>query len=216
MPLPKQLLLASTLLVALSCFAQEDKKPSADEKSAKGKSKGKAEEVAAETTGGMGALGSLIPQGVRNKNVQIPGFKDGRPSTMITAKAVTRQSDSELFAEDMIIKLFGDEEKDNVRVDLNTAIYEMNTKVLRSNERSRVSRSDFHIEGDTLEFDTTTSQGRMKGRVRMVIYDTTQLSQKNKKPTPPPSATAAPVEPAVSPGEAPVAPNPTTPPVKGG
>ncbi|MBL9118199.1 MAG: hypothetical protein JNJ83_24550 [Verrucomicrobiaceae bacterium] len=216
MPLPKQLLLASTFIVALSCAAQEGEKPTADAKPAKTKSKAKAEEVAAETSGGMGALGALIPQGVRNKNVQIPGFKDGRPSSMITAKAVTRQSDSELFAEDMIIKLFGSEEKDNVRVDLNTAIYEMNTKVLRSNERSRVSRTDFHIEGDTLEFDTTTSQGRMKGRVRMVIYDTTQLSQKNKTTTPPPASTAAPVTPEPASEPAPVAPNPTPPSVKGG
>jgi hypothetical protein len=207
MPLPKHYLMAIMTLLGPVLWSQDAEKPKS-----KTESKDKAKEGEAaqptETSGGMAALGSLIPQGVKNKNVQIPGFKDGRPSSMITAKAVTRQSDNELFAEDMIIKLFNEQPSDNVRVDLNTAIFNMQSKVLTSSERSRVSRSDFQIEGDTLEFDTTTSQGKMKGRVQMIIYDTTRLNQKKKPETTaktPPSTGAAPVTPATTP-----TPNSTT------
>jgi hypothetical protein len=137
---------------------------------------------AASATSGIGSIGEMIPEGMKNLKVRIPGFENGRATSLITADAMTRQDKNTLFAEKMTIKIFGVDPKEDVRVDTRTATYVLDTKVLSSDQRSRVSRSDFQLEGDTMIFDTTTSQGKMVGRVQMIIYDTTQFSQRPALP----------------------------------
>jgi hypothetical protein len=128
--------------------------------------------------------------------VGIPGFQNGQPSSLITAEALTRKDANNLFAEDMIIKIFGATPKEDVKVTLRTATYKMDAQTLSSEERSRVARSDFFIEGDTMVFDTATSQGKMVGRVHMVIYDTASFSQRPALPaTPEAGATTPPAKP---------------------
>ena len=80
--------------------------------------------------------------------------------------------------------MFNPDPKNDVRIDLKTAFYQMSGGgVLRSTERSRVSRADFEIEGDSLIFDTAKNQGRMTGNIHMVIFDSSALSGE----VPPPS-----------------------------
>jgi hypothetical protein len=104
----------------------------------------------------------------------------------------------------MTIQLFGADTKDDVTVKMPSATYNMSNQILRSNERSKVSRSDFDLEGDALIFDTTSSQGRMSGNVRMTIHDVSTLMKK-----PEPAAKAAPQDPQTS--TAPAKPTPATP-----
>jgi hypothetical protein len=133
----------------------------------------------------------MIPEGKKNLKVHIPGFDStGRTSSLVTAATMTRVNPQELFCEIMRIDLYSKEPKDNVRIDLKTGTYHMDNKLLTSNERSKVSRSDFQIEGDSMQFDTVNSQGRMTGNVQMIIYDTSSFSAKKtpapaKEPTPP-------------------------------
>ena len=120
---------------------------------------------------GLKAFGDMIPMGTRSRGAVIPAFDDGKPSTLITADAVTRVDASRLFAEKLIIRLFAAERDQDVRVDMKTGTYNMDEQLLSSTERSRVSRSDFQIEGDGMVFDTRTSQGKMVGNVEMIIHD---------------------------------------------
>lgn len=167
--------LAVAGVLTVRCDAQ-------DKGTAEKKTKEKPEAAAESPSGGIGTIGEMIPEGMKNLKVRIPGFENGRATSLITADALTRQDKNTLFAEKMTIKIFGADPKEDVRVDTRTATYVLDTKVLSSNERSRVSRSDFQLEGDTMVFDTTTSQGKMVGRVQMIIYDTTQFSQRPALP----------------------------------
>ena len=171
--------------------SKTEKSKSSKAKSSKGKT---TTEPTTEPTAqdGLGAMGDMIPEGMRNLKVRIPGFQAGRQSSLITADAVTRQKDHTLFAEKMAIHMFAVKPEENVRVDLRTATYNMTTQVLTSEERSRVSRKDFQIEGDSMVFDTTTSQGKMVGRVRMIIYDAKSFSQAVQGSTDPTEAPAVP------------------------
>jgi hypothetical protein len=84
--------------------------------------------------------------------------------------------------------MFNADPANNLRMDLKTAFYQMTGGMLRSQERSRVSRADFQIEGDNLVFDTSKNQGRMTGDIRMVIFDTGALSGEERPvPAPQPS-----------------------------
>ena len=159
----------------------------ADGKNSKGKDQQPAKAGDA-SSDAIDSMCKMIPEGRRNLKVHYPGFDKGRPSSLVTAAAMTRVNPQEMFAEKLRIDLYGKEEKDNMRVDLKTGTYHMDTKLLTSNEHSRVSRADFKIDGDAMEFDMGSSQGKMIGNVRMVIYDSSSFnSQKTDKPEPSPA-----------------------------
>jgi hypothetical protein len=78
--------------------------------------------------------------------------------------------------ERMDIRLYGKSHEQDVRIQLATALYHMPSQILSSETRSRVTREDFDLQGDSMIFDTRTGQGKMTGNVRMVIYDADSLT----------------------------------------
>lgn len=176
-------------------------KPAAEEKKeGKGKGKAKAEEgekpknngadsetgtpaatpqTPAVPTTGLYAFGKMLPVGQAHKELEIPSFKNGAPASMVQAKVMTRTDDENMFLERMDIWMYGppgEAEKD-LRVQFRTAIYHMPSNIIASEERSRISRSDFDLQGDSLIFDTATGQGKMVGNVKMVLHDASSLTK---------------------------------------
>jgi len=134
---------------------------------------------------GIGAFLQMVPPGAVNRGAVIPSFDAvGRRTSLITADMLRRVDDERIYAEKLVVQMFNADPKKDVRIDLKTAFYQMaGGGVLRSTERSRVSRTDFEIEGDSLIFDTAKNQGRMTGNIHMVIFDSGALSGE----VPPPS-----------------------------
>ena len=134
---------------------------------------------------GIGAFLQMVPPGAVNRGAVIPSFDAvGRRTSLITADMLRRVDDERIYAEKLVVQMFNADPKKDVRIDLKTAFYQMaGGGVLRSTERSRVSRADFEIEGDSLIFDTAKNQGRMTGNIHMVIFDSGALSGE----VPPPS-----------------------------
>lgn len=128
----------------------------------------------------MSSFGKMIPQGFVNKDVVVPSFKEGKRSSLLTAETLTRLDDERLAAEKVVVEIYAEDPTENLRVDLISAIYDMQEKVLRSGERSRVSRADFEMEGDSMVFNTVNSIGSMKGRVRTLIFDMETVSGKSE------------------------------------
>jgi hypothetical protein len=129
---------------------------------------------------GLGAVGKVLPVGEKNLDVKIPSFKDGIPSSTVRANSMMRIDDENMAMERMDIRLYGATHAQDVRIQLVTALYHMPSQILSSDKRSRVSREDFDIQGDSMIFDTRTGQGKMVGNVRMVIFDADSLTpQKN-------------------------------------
>ncbi|WP_395741603.1 hypothetical protein [Prosthecobacter sp.] len=126
---------------------------------------------------GIAAFMQMVPLGAVNKGAVIPSFDaTGRRTSLITADVIRRVDDDRIYAENLVVQMFNPDAKNDVRIDLKTAFYHMAGGVLRSADRSRVSRSDFIIEGDSLIFDTAKNQGRMTGNIHMVIFDSGALS----------------------------------------
>jgi hypothetical protein len=188
--------IAALLLCGLPGQAEDAKpKPKPKPKTDKAKADAPAPDPTAASAGsGLTAFGRQIPAQRPNRGIYIPSFSEGKASSVVEADVLTRIDDARLQAEDMTIHLYGEESKDNVTVKMPSATYNMTNQILRSNERSKVSRADFDLEGDALLFDTTTSQGRMSGNVRMTIHDAGALlkrpsSEKAKEPIPTPTPT---------------------------
>lgn len=140
---------------------------------------------------GLGAFGKMLPLGQRNVDVKVPSFRDGVPSSFLRAATMTRLDDEHMEMEQLDIRMYGPVRERDLRIKLHTASYHMPTEVLSSNERSRISREDFDLQGDTLIFDTRTQQGKMTGHIHMVIHDSDSLRQQPDKKTPPPAKGAA-------------------------
>ena len=179
----------------LTSMAQE--KPAKDDAAPKaskvGKSKseepdkGAPEPALPDTPQGLGGFGKVLPLGEKNIDVKIPSFRDGMPSSTVRAGSMTRVDADNMVMEKMDIRLFGDPKaadprSQDVRVQLITAIYHMPSQILTSDQRSRVSRQDFDLQGDSMIFDTKTQQGKMVGNVHMVIYDADSLLSKSSDP----------------------------------
>lgn len=182
-PVPR---LCAFLVVALAFSSVAVR--AADDGKKGGKSQGKS--TSNDSTEAIDSICKMIPEGLRNLKVNYPGFQNGQPSSLVTAAAMTRVNPQEMFAEKLRIDLYGKEPKDTMRVDLKTGTYHMDTKMLVSKERSRVSRSDFRIDGDSMEFDMTANQGKMTGNVRMVIYDTSTFGKPAQDPKAEPAKAA--------------------------
>lgn len=169
-----QIMLFSALIGGMGnlTFAQE-KQTSKKEKSSKEKSKKDDEKEAGDKDSqGLGGFSKLLPLGQKSLNVKIPSFKDGKPSSLIRADSMTRVDTENMAMDNMDIYLYGEVSEKDVKIDLITAIYHMPTQVLSSEQRSKVLRNDFELEGDTLIFDTRTQQGKLTGNVQMIIFDT--------------------------------------------
>ena len=50
--------------------------------------------------------------------------------------------------------------------------------IIDSKTRTKVTRADFEISGDTMHFNTSNHQGTMTGNVHMTVYDPSQLGGK--------------------------------------
>ncbi len=138
--------------------------------------------AAAQTTQGLGSFGKMLPLGERNLNVKLPSFKDGRPNSMLEAACMIRMDDENMALEKLDIRLFAAQREQDLRVQLVTGNYHMPTQILTSEQRSRVSRQDFQLEGDQMIFDTTTSQGKLTGNVEMIIFDTSSMFGRAEEP----------------------------------
>lgn len=134
--------------------------------------------VAAGANAGLKAFGQMIPLGSRSRGVRIPSFDEGKPSSLIVADAMTRVDDDELFLEKTAINVYAEKKEEDMRIDMKTGTYFMDEQILTSTERSRVSRSDFQIEGDSMVYDTKSAQGKMVGNVEMIIFDASAASKK--------------------------------------
>jgi lipopolysaccharide export system protein LptC len=66
-------------------------------------------------------------------------------------------------------------------MDLPTSTFELNSRILRSNERTTITRADFTISGDALEFNTIERQGTLKGNVKMVITNRSAIEGNRPK-----------------------------------
>ena len=73
---------------------------------------------------------------------------------------------------------FTPENATELLVDMPASTLDLNTRVLTSHQRTSVTRSDFHIAGDQMSFDTVARKGTLVGNVKMVITDQSELRKK--------------------------------------
>jgi hypothetical protein len=149
-----------------------------------GQSKGrkKREDTSAKAGGSPGdqSLTNIpLPIGHEAKGLVLPDFDgDGRLRGKFEAGTAHRIDQEHVGFQHLKITTYTPEAQPDLQIDMQTSVLDLKTRILSSQERSTIQRSDFNIAGDSVQFDTNSKTGRLIGNVKMVITDKSHLTAK--------------------------------------
>ena len=132
-----------------------------------------------------------VPIGHEVKGLHLPlRNNEGKLDILFDIETATRLDAQNVQMQTAAIQTFNQQtSQPEVKIDLRTSTMNLENNLIRSNEPVVISRSDFRLTGDGLEFNSKTRAGRVIGNIRMLIYNLNELDQKQEKRDP---ATQAP------------------------
>lgn len=155
--------------------------PANDVWAEKAKGKGKKKQAAAiaapSASAGEQSLTNIpLPIGHEAKGLVLPDFdSEGHLRGRFEAERARRLDEEHVAFHGLKITTYTPENKIDLTVEMSESVLDLKTRILSSQERSTVSRADFNIAGDSVQFDTNARTGKMMGNVKMVITSQSQL-----------------------------------------
>ena len=120
-----------------------------------------------------------LPIGHEAKGLVLPDFDaDGRLRGKFEAGTAHRIDQEHVGFQHLKITTYTPESQPDLRIDMSTSVLDLKSRILSSQERTTIQRSDFNIAGDSVQFDTNSKTGRLIGNVKMVITDKSHLTAK--------------------------------------
>src|SRR5213596_2890936 len=124
-----------------------------------------------------------LPIGHEAKGLVFPDFDaDGHLRGRFEAGTAHRIDQEHVGFQHLKITTYTPESQPDLQIDMNTSVLDLKTRVLSSQERTTIQRSDFNIVGDSVQFDTNSRTARLIGNVKMVITDKSHLTAKPNTP----------------------------------
>jgi len=138
---------------------------------------------ASATAGGSPGEQSLtnipLPIGHEAKGLVLPDFdSDGRLRGKFEAGTAHRIDQEHVGFQHLKITTYTPQSQPDLQIDMKTSVLDLKTRILSSQERTTIQRSDFNIAGDSVQFDTNSKTGRLSGNIKMVITDKSHLTGK--------------------------------------
>lgn len=113
-----------------------------------------------------------LPKGQDSKGVTIPFTDATGKKTMLFKIGVGNRTDEEnVKMTDLTIQTFDDEGQQEMTIELPNSKMNLATRIIEGDQSVTIKRNDFQLTGKTMEFNTETKQGWIKGDVKMIIYD---------------------------------------------
>lgn len=120
-----------------------------------------------------------LPIGHEAKGLVLPDFDaDGRLRGKFQAGTAHRIDQEHVGFQQLKITTYTPQSETDLQIDMSTSVLDLKTRILSSQERTTIQRSDFNIAGDSVQFDTNAKTGRLIGNVKMVITDKSHLTAK--------------------------------------
>jgi Lipopolysaccharide-assembly, LptC-related len=121
-----------------------------------------------------------IPIGHDVKGLRVPFRNDeGKMEFRMDVEWARRLDEQNVEMRSSIIQTYDqDTYKPSAKVELKTSVMNMDTNIIVSHEPVVVTREDFRLTGDAMEFNTKTREGRVIGNVRLIIYNRDELANK--------------------------------------
>lgn len=123
-----------------------------------------------------------VPIGHEVKGLRVPVRNaEGRMQLQLDTESATRLDNNNIQMRSVSIQTFDEETaKPDFKIELKTANLNTDTNIITSDEPVLVTRSDFVLTGDSMEFNRDTNQGIMKGNVRMLVYNRQEFRTKSQ------------------------------------
>ena len=123
-----------------------------------------------------------LPIGHEAKGLVLPDFdSEGHLRGRFEAGTAYRIDEGHVGFQHLKITTYTPESQPDLRIDMQTSVLDLKTRILSSQQRTTIQRTDFNIVGDSVQFDTNTKTGRLIGNVKMVITDRSHLAGKTSQ-----------------------------------
>jgi hypothetical protein len=153
--------------------------PQAPGQSKRRKKKAGTSATAGRSPGEQSLTNIPLPIGHEAKGLVLPDFDaDGHLRGRFEAGTAHRIDQEHVGFQQLKITTYTPENQPDLLIDMNTSVLDLKTRILSSQERTTIQRSDFNIAGDSVQFDTNSKTGRLIGNVKMVITDKSHLTAK--------------------------------------
>ena len=170
---------ASGLLVFSLVFCATELSFGGDGKHTKHKNQETSADASGSPSSEAGLTNIPLPIGHEAKGLVLPDFDPaGHLRGRFEAEVAKRVDDQHMSLSGLKMSTFTDENALDLRVEMKTSLLDLKSRVLSSKERATVTRTDFTIVGDSLQFDTVARSGTMVGNVKMVITNMSQYTGK--------------------------------------
>ena len=138
-----------------------------------------AEKAEGEKKAAAAPCGIPLPIGQEAKGLVLPDFDvDGKLRARFEAGTAKRVDADRIHFTSLKMTTFTPEEAPDLSIDMPQSTLHMGTRVISSDQRTTITRRDFSISGDKMQFDTNSRQGTLVGNVKMVITDTSEFMDK--------------------------------------
>src|SRR6266700_315765 len=122
---------------------------------------GKAAATASVSPGEQSLANIPLPIGHEAKGLVLPDFDlQGHLRGRFEAGTARRIDQEHVGFQHLKIMTYTPENQTDLRIDMHTSVLDLKTRILSSQERTTIQRADFHIAGDSVQFDTNTKTGR--------------------------------------------------------
>jgi lipopolysaccharide export system protein LptC len=82
---------------------------------------------------------------------------------------------------DLKIQTFDQKQNPDFNVLMSDSVLNLETRVIETGRRSTIKRADFEIAGDSMQFNTVTHEGTMRGNVHMTIFNQKEIAGSTPK-----------------------------------
>lgn len=132
---------------------------------------------------GIGLKNIPLTVGHEAKGIVLPNYDlKGNLLGRFEAATASRIDENHVRFTDLKMVTFDEKEKPDFNVEMARATLNLETRVIDSEQRTKLRRADFEIAGDRMEFNTMTHQGTMAGNVRMTIFNQKDIAGAAPKP----------------------------------
>ncbi len=130
----------------------------------------------------LGLKNIPLTVGHEAKGLVLPNYDlDGHLLGRFEAATAARVDEDHVRFTDLKMTTYDAQEKPDFNVAMSDAILNLETRVIKSKERTKVKREDFEIAGDAMTFNTLSHQGELRGNVHMTIFNQKEITGANPK-----------------------------------
>lgn len=134
-----------------------------------------------------------VPLGEKIKGIKIPHHgPDGKLLMVFDIGTALKTDETHVALEVLKIDAYSEDGR-KIFIELPTAVFNLENRILYGDNNVLVKRDDFEITGKQGEFNTKTRFSKVTGNVKMIIYDIDEEGLSPKaSPSPSPSASPQP------------------------